>query len=289
MDAPVRPIPAVVVVGLLLGLAFVGTVAALPGGAADRSAPAVSAAAAPAASSSAVTGNVSGPSYLATSSNATFRFNATGGPGVVGISVPGKLTWTATLSGPNTTGTSVTPSNGSITSISSEPVSLSVKVGAHTGLFTLSITVTSTLAKNNTSATLTKSFQVLVPFVLRATLVAGPSAEVMPFQVKVALDGTIVGTTTVPKLAPNATYRFTYRYADPNLGSGYHTFTLTIASAHGLVTFSNGRTIQTTTFYVAPGPASYTIYYILGAVAFFGVLFIYATRVGARRRGTARR
>jgi hypothetical protein len=289
VDPPVRSLRTWAVVGLLLGLALLGTVAAAPAGAAAPVAPAARAGVSPAATPTPVTGNVSGPAYLATSTNGTFRFNATGGPGVVGGTVLGKLTWVATLGGPNTTGTSVTPSNGSITSLASEPVSLSVKVGIHTGQFTLSVTVTSTLAKNNSSATISKAFHVLVPYVLRATLVAGPAAEVMPFQVQVALDGSIVGSATVPKLAPNATYHFSFRYADPNLGSGYHTFTLTIANAHGLVTFSNGRTVQSTTFYVAPGATNYTIYYVLGAVVFLGVLFIYATRVGARRRGTARR
>jgi len=270
---------------LVVLAAAVATVPLAPG------ARAASSGAGPAASttSNPVTGNVTGPSYLATSSNGTFRFNASGGPGVVGGQIIGKLTWTASLTGPNTTGTSVTPSNGTITSISSEPVVLSVKTGLRTGLFTLSVSVTSSLQKTNATGTISKGFHVLVPYTLRATLVTGPGASVLPFKVTVALDGAVVGTVTVPKIGPNTSYQFSYRYAIPDLASGYHTFTLTIANAHGLVTFSNGRTVETTTFYVAPAATSYTLYYVLGVVTFLGVLFIYATRVGARRRGATRR
>ncbi|HYA11124.1 MAG TPA: hypothetical protein VEH10_05600, partial [Thermoplasmata archaeon] len=147
----------------------------------------------------------------------------------------------------------------------------------------------SSLLKTNSTTNLSKTFRLVTPYTVRATLVAGPNAAILPFNVTVRLDGTVVGAVPVPKLAPNATFSLVYRYPTVGLSSGYHTFTLSVANEHGLVTFANGTTVQSMTFYVAPAAPNNTIWYVVGVIAFFGVLFIYATRVAARRRGPARR
>jgi hypothetical protein len=164
-----------------------------------------------------------------------------------------------------------------------------VQTGAIAESMKLVVRVTSEQGTSNATANLTASFRIVVPYIVRATLVAGPYATVLPFNVTVALDGTVVGTATVPRLAPNETYDLAYRYPSTGLSVGYHTFTLSVANAHGLVTFANGLTVQATTFYVGAPPPSYTLWYVTGVVAFLGVLFIYATRVAARRQGSARR
>jgi len=252
--------------------------------------PATASAASPAATKTApVVGNVSGPSLLATGSNGTFYLNASGGPAEVDGSIRGELNWTANVTGTNTTGTSVSPKTGTISSSTSQPVKLVVTLGPNSGPFTLQVEVTSTLASENSSENFSRTFQVVVPYVVRATLVAGPSATVLPFNVTVSLDGSVVGQVAVPKLTPNATFDLEYRYATRGLASGYHTFTLTVEDVHGLVTFSNGRTVLSTTFYVAPAPPDYTLWVVVGIVAFFGVLFIYVTRAAARRRTPGRR
>jgi len=236
-----------------------------------------------------VVGNLTGPSLVATSSNGTFYLNASGGPAFVGGKLTGTLTWTASLGGGNLTGSSVTPGNGTITNPTQGPVRLTVSAGRITEPLTLLVTVKSASSAANRTLNLTRAFQIVVPYVVRATLVAGPGAVVLPFTVAVALDGTIVGSVQVPELQPNQTYALAFRYPTSGLSSGYHTFSLSIAAPHGLVTFQNGLTAETTTFYVAPAPANNTVWYIAGIVAFFGVLFIYGTRVAARRRGSARR
>ena len=234
-------------------------------------------------------GNLTGPSLVATDWNASFFLNASGGPAGTGSSFLGTIGWNATLSGSNTTGSSVTPGNGTITNITRLPVKLTVATGAIAEPMRLVVRVTSTLKTENATVNLTASFRIVVPYIVRATLVAGPHATVLPFNVTVALDGTVVGTVTVPRLAPNATYDLAFRYPSTGLSVGDHTFTLSVADAHGLVTFSNGLTVQSTSFYVGGPSTSYTVWYVAGIVAFFGVLFIYATRVAARRQGAARR
>ncbi len=248
-------------------------------------------AASPLASSTtgSVQGNVTGPALVATSTNATFFLNASGGPASVGGSLVGTITWSAKLAGNNLTSTSVTPDNGTISSATSQPVSMVVTVGPHPESLTLNVEVTSTDNGQNATGNFSRAFRTVVPYTVRATLLAGARSNVLPFSVSVGLDGTIVGHVSVPELSAGTTYDLIYRYPSLGLSAGYHTFTLTITNAHGLVSFSNGRTVESTTFYVAPAPTNNTVWYVVGAVAFFGVLFIYATRVAARRRGTARR
>jgi len=284
VDAPVK-----LAAALLALLCVLGTLALLV--AAPPARAAGPAALVPAASSGAtpIKGNVSGPSLVATSGNATFYFNVSGGPAYVSGTFVGQFTWTAKLSGANLTSSSVSPDNGTLVNTTSQPVSTVVTVGPHPESLTLVVSVTSTLAGNNSTANLTRSFRSVTPYTVRATLVAGAKAAVLPFGVTVTLDGTVVGQVSVPELAAKSTYDLVYRYASLGLSAGYHTFTLTISNAHGLVAFSNGRTVLTTTFYVGAAPTNNIVWYVLGAVTFIAVLFIYATRVAARRRGAVRR
>jgi hypothetical protein len=289
VDAPVRPIvPRLALAAaflLVLGLAFAPATAVGPS-------PAPRLPFASAASNVTippVTGNVSGPALVATSSNATFYLNLTGGPAVLDGSFEGKINWTTNVTAANTTGVTVTPDNGSITNATAQPVHLTVATGSIVETVTLVVHATSTLGTANKTANFTTTFRIVLPYTVHATLVAGPEATVLPFNVSVALDGKLVGSVTVPKLKPNATWAFTFHYPAVAISSGYHTFTLTIEDAHGLVTFGDGRTVESTTFYVAAAAPNYSIWYVAGTVAFFGVLFIYATRGAARRRTAGKR
>jgi len=278
VDAPVRPGSLAIAVALVL--AALTSSAVVP----------AALAASPAASTVLpIAGNVSGPGIVATSTNVTFYLNASGGPAYVDGKFTGTIRWSASLAGANLTGSSVSTPRGNITNATVVPVKIGVSIGAIVEPLTLVVQVTSASPTTNATTNLTKAFRVVVPYIVHATLVAGPDALVLPFRVAVALDGTPVGVVEVPQLQPNATYQLSYRYPSNGLPSGEHTFSLSILDAHGLVTFSNGLTVESTTFYVAPPPPSYTVWYVVGIVAFFGVLFIYATRVAARRRGTARR
>jgi hypothetical protein len=112
---------------------------------------------------------------------------------------------------------------------------------------------------------------------------------VSAFTVYVTLDGTVVGQVNVSSLISGGTFRITYKYATLGLSPGDHTFAISLAQEHGLVKFANGQTVYTETVYVTGPSPDYTLWYVAGIVAFFVALFIFATRVAARRRGTARR
>ncbi len=289
MDAPMRLAPrslAPLVALAVLALLLLAPALAAPAGAAAP------AAVVPASSTSPVTpvtGNLTGPKLVATSSNGTFYLNVTGGPAVIDGGFEGTINWTANVTASNTSGVVVSPDNGSITNATSQPVHLTVSTGQLVESVTLVVHAISSLGTSNATGNFSFVFRVAVPYTVRATLVAGPEATVLPFNVTVALDGKYVGTVTVPKLKPNGTYALAYPYPTLGLSSGYHTFTLTIENPHGLVTFGNGRTVETTTFYIAPAAPNDAIWYVAGAVAFIGVLFIYATRVAARRRTPGKR
>lgn len=231
---------------------------------------------------------VSGPGVVATGSNSTYYLNGSGGPGVAANgSIIGNLTWTVHLSGLNTTGVSVSPSNGSFAKGTQAVTHL--KTSKLPQVLTLILEVRSSYFGSNASTNVTYSVHVVTPYVVRATLVAGSKADVLAFNVTVELDGRRVGTVAIPSIAANHTYVLTYDYASLGLSPGAHTFTISLAEQHGLVKFSNGALEYSETFYVVGPPPNYGLYVLLGAVAFFGVLFIFATRVAARRRPAARR
>jgi hypothetical protein len=237
---------------------------------------------APAATSS-VTGNISGPSIIAYGDHDYYWFNATGGPAIAanGTQV-GNLTYFASLAGANLTGVSIQPNSSAF--FNNTPLKALISVGSAAETLTLTLLVTSVYKSQNESTNLTYTINVVQPFVFSLHLVAGPLVTVTAFPLTVYLDGNPVGTMSIPTLTPNETYTASFDYAVLSLASGMHTFTASVANEHGLVTFAGGGTTYSTTFYVPGAPPDYTIWYVAGAVAFFGAIFIFVTRVAARRR-----
>lgn len=272
--------PALRRLGTMLLLAASVLSLLVPAAAATSVGPAASGSAAP------LTGNITGPTDVPTQGNGTYHINATGGPAYQNGRLAGTLNWTATVQAVNLTGVSVSPKSGSLS-----PGSLGrtvLTVGRTVEVVTITVEVTSTFGKQTATTNLTFTVHVRQPYILQAKLTAGATA-IQSFKVLVTLDGVRVGNVSVPSLHPFQSYTVTFRYPTFGLSSGYHTFELSVANEHGLVTFSGGRTSISTTFYVAPGNANYSVWYVAGAVAFFGALFIFATRVAARRRGSGRR
>jgi hypothetical protein len=278
--APPRPAAAVLLLALLVAAAVAPLLSAgLP----------AARAATPAASiTNPLTGNITGPNAVATEGSAEYALRATGGPAVLpdGQQI-GNLTWSAKVSGANATNVSVAPTSGTLKD--GAPGKLELVVTNASQVVTIEVEYTSTYG--NASATLNVTYPVAVvtPYKVEAKLVAGPYTDLLAFKVTVDLDGSPVGTVSVPSLTANESYTLTYDYATTGFSPGWHTFTLSVANEHGLVSFSGGVLEYSQSFYV-PGPApNYAIWYVTGTVAFFGALFILATRVAARRRGGSRR
>ena len=241
-----------------------------------------------AADPSAVTGSISGPTVLATHATATYTVNASGGPAIApnGTKV-GNLTAYFSVSAGNLSGLTVTPADIPVTP--GQPVQATLALGGAAEVVTIGVMISSVFHTLNQSINLTYSVNAVTPYVVAATIVAGASSTVLSFPVELDLDGTAVGRLTVPSLTPGQSYNLSFKYATLGLSPGEHTFSITLASEHGLVTFANGATVYSSTFYVTGPATNYTLWYVAGIVTFFGVLFIFMTRVAARRRGASRK
>jgi len=272
---------------LALGLALLLGLAALAAPAAAGRNPASSSDLAGAATSN-FTASMSGPTLLATSADGFYDVNATGGAAYApNGTLVGNITYYASIFASNTTGITFTPTTATISNGSYRGAALTVNAIAQ--LVTIDVLVTSVSSTANDSINLTYTIHVVQPYELAATLVDRSTATVLSFVVTIELDGSAVGTVTVPTFTAGSTYDLSYKYVTLGLGSGWHTFTISLANEHGLVTFPNGSTAYSVSFYIPGAPPDYTLWYVAGIVAFLGVVFIFATRVAARRRGAVRR
>jgi hypothetical protein len=234
-----------------------------------------------------LSGSIAGPVNIGTSGNATYVVNATGGPAVAsnGTQV-GIYSYNASVSGANTTDVIFSPSGGSMPN---GTVNLSLKAGNLTQQLTLYVLVTSQLNGTNDTTNLSYTVNVVTPYRFAATIVAGTGGTVSPFAMTVLLDGTPVGQIAVGTLAAGTRFPVAFSYVDPNLSPGWHTFSVSLAEEHGLVSFAGGAESVSQSFYVTGPPANNTIYYVIGLGAFVGVVFILTARVGGTRRGRAKK
>ena len=241
-----------------------------------------------AAASSPVTGSITGPTVIGTSSNNTYHVTGWGGPAVsANGTVVGNLTYYASLVGPNLTGISFSPSSARFTS--NQSLKATLAPGTVVQGLTINLEISSVYRGKNVSTNDSISVTVVQPYVISATIVNPSNATVTAFAVYVTLDGTPIGRVNVSSLAPGGTTQVTYAYPTLGLASGSHTFAMSLVQEHGLVTFANGQTVYSVTVYVTGPAPNYTLWYVAGIAAFFGAIFILLTRVAARRRGAARR
>ncbi len=233
-------------------------------------------------------GNITGPSVLSTGSNQRYLIQATGGPAVApNGTIVGNLTYYASVTGPSPTGVQITPQSAAI--VAGAPGRPLLEAGTVPQALTISVELVSVLAKANSTLNFTYTVQVVQPYVVAAVIVNPTNVSAQPFPLIIDLDGTQVGNVTVPIILAHATYNLSFQYPTIGLASGWHTFSISLVQAHGLLEFANGSTTYSQSFYI-PGPApSYTVWYVLGIVTFIGVLFIFGARVGARRRGATKK
>ncbi len=252
------------------------------------SAPAHAAASAPsiqAASSSAyppIQHSVKGPSIVGEALKAEYNLTASGGPALAanGTTV-GFIDFNVTLSGTNVTSASVDPPTGVLLNGS---VILTFTAPNLSEVVTMHIKLTSSYNTTNETTNFTQSIQIVPPYVLTGTLVAGPTA-VTGFNMTVTLDGTPVGVVKVPTIQANSTYTFTYDYVPVSLAPGWHTIAVSLTPEHGLVEFKGGVQQISLDFYIAGAPPDYALDVGIGIAAFAGAVFIWGAVVAARRRG----
>jgi hypothetical protein len=241
-----------------------------------------------AAGTSAVTGSISGPTIVSTGSTTHFQVRGFGGPAVAANgTVVGNLTYYTTLAAPNLTGVSLLPDTAKFTANQSLATNLTAGTAAET--ITIQVMVSSVYLGKNQSTNFSYTVNIVQPYVISTTILNSSSSTVTGFTVYITLDGQVIGNTSVPTLQPAGKYALTFTYPTLGLSSGTHTFAISLAQEHGLVTFSGGQTVYTQTVYVTGPAPDYTVWYVAGIAAFLGAIFIFASRVAARRRGATRR
>jgi hypothetical protein len=240
------------------------------------------------ASTRALTGNITGPDVFGYNSNKDLFINGTGGPAFAANGTRiGNLTYYASLTGANTTGSLLSPSESGIVNASGAQVLLTV--GNISEILTVVVELTSTYQTANESFNMTFDVHVVQPYTLSMTLVDPGSSTILAFALTVDLDGAPVGSVSIPTLTSKESYVATFQYATLGLSTGSHTFSVSLANEHGLLTFAGGGTTYTKTFYIPGPPPNYDLWYIAGTVAFIGALFIFVTRLAARRRAPTRK
>ncbi len=241
-----------------------------------------------AGSGAAVSGNITGKSVLAYHGSAIYTIRGTGGPATLpNGTINGNLSFYLSVAGPNLTGVSMAPQSGKV--LTGIPGTSTLTVGNLSEVLTITCLLASVLNGTNESTNFTFTVNVVQPYVLSTTLYNLGASTVGSFPIVVDLDGVPVGNVTVPTLLGHTSYHFTFSYATVSLASGTHVFSIYLTTVHGLVRFANGTTVYTVAFTIPGPPPSYTVWYVVGAVAFFGALFIFGARVGARRRGTSKK
>ncbi|HTS32844.1 MAG TPA: hypothetical protein VMI55_02760 [Thermoplasmata archaeon] len=251
-------------------------------------APAAASSGATPSQSSPLKGNITGPTVLATGANQRYLIQATGGPAVApNGTIVGNLTYYASVTGPNPTGVMITPTSAAL--LAGTPGQPLLTPGSVPQTLTISVELVSVLNASNETLNLTYVVQVVQPYVVAAEIFNPSNLTASSFPVAIDLDGTQVGNVTIPSLLAHTGFNLSFSYATLSLSTGWHSFSISLYQAHGLLKFANGSTEYDQSFYI-PGPApDYTIWYITGVVAFLGVLFIFGARVGARRRGATKK
>ncbi|MDE1820127.1 MAG: hypothetical protein KGJ23_03605 [Euryarchaeota archaeon] len=228
--------------------------------------------------------SITGPSLLSLNGSGKFVAYAQGGPAErLNGSVVGNYTFTTQLVGADTAGSFVTPPSGAFIA---QYVNATVGGINHTGTYTLEFNVTSHgvgHGAQNLTQVFSRQFQVVVPYIISATVENPNNFGVDGAVIQVALDGSVVGSLRVPSLLPAGSAQIKYNYTTLGLSSGYHTFTLTLVGGAGVLEFANGQPSMDVSFYVpAPAP-DYTLYYLSGISVTVLAIFISLLFFGPRR------
>ena len=230
-----------------------------------------------------LSGGITGPTGVGLGLQASYVVTAKGGPAEAlnGTQV-GTYSFTTSIQAVNTTGAKITPVSGVLTDFT---VSITLIAPNVTEPLTIYVLVTSTLGSANATQNLSYSVHIVQPFKLSATLVVGSSGAVSPFGLTVLLDNQPVGSILVHGLTAGASYPISFAYVPTDLAPGWHTFLISLAQLHGLVSFAGGEQVLSVSFFITGGGPDYTAWYLTGTAVFVGAILIWSTTVGGRRRG----
>ncbi len=227
-----------------------------------------------------LTARLTGPPAIAVKGKGNFYMVAFNGTAVDASGLVGNYTFTTQLLGPNTTGAFVQPPSGAF---ATDNQTFTVGSISSPGTYTLAVSLVSHGPSGNETANFTRTFQVVTPYLLTATVYNPSNRTVTGASVEVLLDGKVLGSAGLTSLAPLTHATFTYNYTTLGLSPGEHTFTLVIQSVPGLLVFSGGAHTESISFYVQAAPANYTLDWEVGILLTVLAIFISLLIVAPRR------
>ncbi len=223
--------------------------------------------------------SVTGPNALAPGQTAVYNVTGSGGP-------DGNVSYAVTyyISGGNTTGGNpISSSPGRATGNRS---TFKVNITAPTAEQALVLTVTLTATPKDLpseSVTITYPITVVKAIQLTATFHNAATVAALNVTVRWFVDGNLVGTTFIKKIAANADATATFNYLPVGLAAGQHTVRVEADLDHdGVIDPAKGEVVTSTLFYsqVQEPATGWTILFGIGVFipVFIGV-------VALRRRG----
>jgi hypothetical protein len=179
------------------------------------------------------------PSFAGINETVQCIMTISGGPAQDG----GNYSYGATILGTNTTGSSISPQSGA--SQRSGVFKLNVtmpEVGSQT--IKIRVNATSTSVSSTASDTLQQDFEikVVVPVVIKATVVNSGTVPVSNVTARFFADGTLL-STQVFNVSQNGTKTLSYNWTFLKIKNGKHVVTVTVDDPNNIVEFTDGNNV----------------------------------------------
>jgi len=184
---------------------------------------------------------IQGPTFGGINETIQLVMTISGGPAEDG----GNYSYGATIVGANTTGASVNPASAPSQSSGVFKLNVTLPVFAPETI-TLRVNATSQNPTNTFTDTLQKDYKisVVVPVLLKATLVNKGAVPASNVTAKFFADGTLLHTEIV-NITTNGTQVLTYNWTFLKLSRGKHIVAITVDDPNKIVEFSDGNNVIT--------------------------------------------
>jgi hypothetical protein len=222
---------------------------------------------------------VSGPSALAPGQTAVYNLTISGGP-------TGNVTYSVTYNiiGSNTTGGSPLGSSPGQKTGNGTQFQLNVTAPTLEQELTLSVKIVAAPRSGpNENTVVTYAISVVKPFTLTATFHNSGTTAAVNVTVRWYVDGVLVGTSVLQRIAANADATVTLTFLPAGLSAGEHALKVSADLDHdGVINAARGEVVTSTIFYnqVQQPPAGWAV--LLGMGVFIPV---FLGVVAWRRRG----
>jgi hypothetical protein len=221
------------------------------------------------------------PAYAAKGNTIECVVTVEGGP--AGDSA-GNFTYTAEITGSNTTGSAIDPSSGTsasgvfvlnVTMPASAPQTIKIRISA---------TSISSVGSVSAAAERNFSMEVVDPVVVRATVFNNGPVDAENVTARFYVDGVLL-ETRIFNVSSNSYEQIEYNWTFLNIRNGKHVITVTVDDPNNIAEFSDGNNVFSKTVYLGkqgnPAGAVLTIGVIIMSVL---VALMYMSKPQSRRK-----